>query len=297
MNVIRIATRGSDLALWQARDLQHKLSTAGCQSELVILKTKGDNIQHLSFDKIEGKGFFTKEIEDALISNDADIAVHSLKDLPTEATEGLILAGLSERQDVADMLIASKQKHDPTQALRIASDSIIGSSSIRRKMQLLTLDPHVNVQPIRGNVPGRLAKINNGVVDAVILAAAGLNRLQLDLSGYYILRLSPEEFVPAPGQGAIAYQCRTDDLLTRKILNKIHNRSTAATTNVERRVLQLLGGGCQTPIGVYCHQDAQASYHCYAFKAATDGTQTRKIMYSSTTTAGMAEAVTEQLSR
>ncbi len=283
------------MALWQAYDLQSKLAYIHRESTLVIIKTKGDNIQDLSFDKIEGKGFFTKEIEDALLAHEADIAVHSLKDLPTSSPAELVIAGLSERQDPADVLIARKDAVDLMRPVRLKKNARIGTSSIRRKTQLLSLDPDIHLVDIRGNVPTRLRKINDDIADGVILAAAGLNRLHLDTSAFFVLRLSPEEFVPAPAQGAIAYQCRADDVITRKLLLQIHNRHTSASTNIERGVLQQMGGGCQTPLGVYCYQDAAHNYHCYASKGSLPGQAIKRVQYSSSSTAGLVDYLVNKL--
>ena len=292
--IIRIGTRGSELALWQAYDLQRKLHSIGQDSELVIIKTKGDQIQHLSFDKIEGKGFFTKEIEDALLAKDIHVAVHSLKDLPTSMQEGLVIAGLSSRADPRDMLIMHPDAHDTAGTVRLKKGSKVGTSSVRRKSQLKALDSSVDLVDIRGNVPTRIRKIIEGDVDAVILACAGVDRLDIDLSKFKVIRFQPEEFVPAPAQGVIGYQCRRDDKASRLIINEIHDRSVSACTNVERGVLHLMDGGCHLPLGVHCSMDTARYYHVRAALGLDDGS-VKYIAHSQSTTAGMSDAVYKYL--
>ncbi len=293
--MIRIGTRGSKLALWQANDLQAKLSKANVESELVIIKTKGDNIQHLSFDKIEGKGFFTKEIEDALLANDIDIAVHSLKDLPTEAPEGLSISGLSSRANPADLLIIHPDHVDKKRLLNLKSGASVGTSSIRRKVQIVKFDNEVEIVDIRGNVPTRINKVREGVVNAIVLAAAGVERLKIDISDLEVVRFNPLEFIPAPAQGVIGYQCRTSDKVTRTIVAGIHHKDVAACTNVERKILNLLDGGCQLPLGAYCTQDEQGHFHCTAALGSTPGAALHTVSYSSSTSSGMAEHIFSQL--
>lgn len=189
---LTIGTRGSALALWQAHYTQAALNRIGIESELEIIKTQGDIIQHLSFDKLEGKGFFTKEIEDHLLAKNVDLAVHSLKDMPTTSHPDLILAAVSYRDDPADWLIINKDSIDNNQTLKLKSGAKIGTSSNRRKAQLLSLRPDFEMVDIRGNVTTRLGKIKEGVADAVMLAAAGLSRLEIDLSDYEVIKLHPE---------------------------------------------------------------------------------------------------------
>jgi len=292
---IVIGTRGSKLALWQAKNLQSQLKSIGVESTLNIIKTKGDKIQDLSFDKIEGKGFFTKEIEDALLLKEADIAVHSLKDLPTESPDGLILSGLSEREDPSDLLIINKSAFNATNVLNIKEKAVIGTSSIRRKTQIQDLLPTVTVKDLRGNVPTRVSKLNVENYDAIILASAGINRLQLDLSNFETFRLNPKEFVPAPGQGVVAYQTRKEDIDTRKILSKIHNKETALATNVERKILQLMDGGCQLPLGAHCVLDSKGHYHVYAAFSPSEEEGLHRAMLSQSTSLNLAEKMVEKL--
>ena len=204
MTKIIIGTRGSKLALWQAHFVEAQLKEIGVAVELKIITTKGDAIQHLSFDKIEGKGFFTKELEDALLSGEIDLAVHSMKDLPTIQPPGLRIAAVSYRDAPEDWLIIRKASLTEGKVLRLKDNPIIGTSSARRKAQVLAMRPDAEIKDIRGNVPTRLGKLESGAYDAILLAGAGLSRLEIDLNDFEVIKFSPHEFVPAPAQGVLA---------------------------------------------------------------------------------------------
>ena len=294
---IRIGTRGSKLALWQANYVKEQLDTVSVKSEIVIISTKGDQVQNLSFDKIEGKGFFTKEIEDQLLAGQVDLAVHSMKDLPTSSPEGLVIAGVSYRESPEDVLLISPQAVDRTQTLRIKANAIVGTSSARRKAQMLDFRSDIQLKDIRGNVPTRIKKLREGQFDAIVLAAAGLNRLQIDVSDLEVVKMNPREMIPAPAQGVIAYQCRIDDLDTRKIVNQIHQREVARCTNIERTVLKLLDGGCHIPLGVFCEKDGDGNYHVWAAKAERWDTTLVKTRLSSSTNILLAEKIVEALEK
>ncbi len=294
-NSIRIGTRGSKLALWQARFTQKQLADIGIDSELVIIKTKGDQIQHLSFDKIEGKGFFTKEIEDALLRGDVDLAVHSMKDLPTTSPEGLCISAVSYRANPADWLVIRKEVAAKGQVLQLPEGAVTGTSSARRKAQMLGFRPDLQIQDIRGNVPTRLKKLQSGDFDAIVLAGAGLERLELDLSDFEVVRLNPKEFIPAPAQGVLAFQTQVDDRATRRILKQIHHSDVSVCTNVERRVLQLFDGGCHLPLGVYCYRDEMQHYHVWAAMADRWDGPVKRVRRSSSTTFELAEQVHQAL--
>jgi len=292
-----IGTRGSELALWQARHLQDALKSIGQESELSIIKTKGDNIQNIGFDKMEGKGFFTKEIEEALKDGHIDVAVHSLKDLPTESTEGLVIAGLSYREDPADILIINKQSVNPSSPLKLNEAAVVGTSSIRRKVQIRHFLPSVELKDLRGNVPTRIKKLESGNYDAIILASAGVNRIGAELEAFHCIRLNPKEFVPAPAQGVIGFQVRKEDLSARALIDAIHKREVARCTNVERKVLKLMAGGCQTPLGVYCEQDSMGHYHIHAAYAAGLNAELKKCTLSQSTSYMLAEKIIEELKK
>lgn len=285
---IVIGTRGSDLALWQAHFVQEQLRQLGYASRIQIIVTKGDRIQHLSFDKIEGKGFFTKEIEDALLNNEIDLAVHSLKDLPTTSPEGLSIAALSYREDPRDMLLIRKVAYDPTAPFYLKAGSTLGTSSARRKVQARLLQPDLNIQDLRGNVPTRVQKCRDGQYDAILLAAAGLKRLQLDLSDLVAIAVDPNTFVPAPAQGVLGLQIRENDSFLREVASKLHREDVAAAVEIERRALHLFEGGCHMPVGAYCEK-VDGVFVLTVAKAQTDLDLPVKVRLTGKDAAGMAE--------
>jgi len=293
--MLKIGTRGSKLALWQAEFTQTELARIGVESKLVIIKTQGDLVQHLGFDKLEGKGFFTKEIEDALLRGEVDLAVHSMKDLPTRQPQGLCITAVSYRHNPSDLLIIRKEAYAEKALLKLNPNVTVGTSANRRKAQLLAYRPDVHLKDIRGNVPTRLEKLRAGDFDAIFLAAAGVERLGLDLSDFEVLELPVREFVPAPAQGVLAWQTNRDDTPTRLILKKLHHPDVSSCTNVERRLLQLMEGGCQLPLGAFCERDSSGNYH--AFAACEIEGQLRRTRLSSSTSFGMAEKLVEQLKK
>jgi len=251
--VIRIGSRGSDLALWQANFFMGELDAIGVSSELIIITTKGDKIQNLSFDKIEGKGFFTKEIEDHLLDDKIDIAIHSHKDLETESPPGLSISGVSYREDPAELLLIRKESVDRTLDLEFKKGAVVGTSSARRKAQINSLRPDITLKDIRGNVPTRIKKLRDGQFDAIMLAKAGVNRLNLDVSDLYAVRVDERKFIPAPAQGVLAYQCREDDSEMHSIITQMADEGMAHLVKIERAILNKFGGGCHKPIGAYAH--------------------------------------------
>lgn len=289
-NII-IGTRGSKLALWQAHYTQAELAKTGVTATLKIIKTKGDQIQHLGFDKIEGKGFFTKEIEDSLLRGDIDMAVHSMKDLPTTAPPGLAITALSYRDDPADWLVMNRENEATEQVFNLKKEAIVGTSSARRKAFIKDFRPDISLKDIRGNVPTRLEKLKSGDFDAILLAAAGLRRLELDLSDFVVFKMNPKEFIPAPAQGVLAFQTNREDRATRLLLKSLHHPEVSAVTNVERKILQLADGGCHLPLGAYCTQDTNGHYHVWAAKADSADGKVRRVRMSSSTSAGLAEQV------
>lgn len=248
---IRIGTRGSDLALWQAHFVKAQLENLGCEVELQIIVTQGDRIQNLSFDKLEGKGFFTKEIEAALLNNEVDLAVHSHKDLETTQPKGLCIGAVSYREDPSELLLMSKKAQDPTQKWGLKKGAVIGTSSARRKSILKALRPDLQIEELRGNVPTRIDKLRSGQYDAILLANAGVSRLALALHDLHTVILDPTEFVPAPAQGVLGLQIRESDLQTQAIVSQLNHPEVASKIAIERGVLQSLEGGCQLPLGVY----------------------------------------------
>ena len=252
---ITIGSRGSNLALWQANYVKDILSNLGIVSKIKIIKTKGDKIQNLSFDKIEGKGFFTKEIENALLKNEIDLAVHSLKDLETEQPKGLCIAAIPKRENPADVLLINPNSVDESEILNIIKSPVIGTSSARRKNQLLLFREDSIIKDLRGNVPTRINKLRTNEYDAIVLAKSGLNRLKIDLSEFYIQELPVSSFIPAAAQGALGLQVRESDKDLKKTLNKISHKDSEEDVNFERKILNGINGGCHSPFGVYSVKD------------------------------------------
>ena len=248
---IRIGTRGSDLALWQANHVKQQLEQLGTTVSIQIISTQGDRIQDLSFDKLEGKGFFTKEIEQALLENVVDLAIHSHKDLETNPPEGLVIVAVSEREDPAELLLIHPNAVEENRLWNLKKGGIIGTSSARRKSQVLAHRPDLVIKELRGNVPTRIAKLRNGEYDAILLAKAGVSRLKLDLSDLIVVRLDPKIMVPAPAQGVLGLQIRSKDERTKSLVSPLNEVAVHELIAVERKVLNLMEGGCQLPLGVY----------------------------------------------
>jgi hydroxymethylbilane synthase len=243
---VRIATRGSELALRQARMVQLELSVRGVASELKTFTTVGDKKLDVPLASIGGKGLFTQELEEALAKGTVDCCVHSLKDLPTEAPDGLPVLAVLEREDPRDALVLNTNLSAETLS-EIPRGSRIGTSSLRRRAQLLSLRPDLEVVELRGNVPTRVRKVEDGQVHAAILAAAGLHRL--DAKQSIAMYLDAPEWLPAAGQGAIAVQGRASDEELGPVLRSLNHEATAIAVNAERAFLAALEGGCQVPIG------------------------------------------------
>ena len=255
MQHVVIGSRGSDLALWQANHVKAQLENIGCTVEIKIIVTQGDAIQHLSFDKLEGKGFFTKEIEKELLEGNIDLAVHSHKDLETNPPAGLMIACVSEREDPADLLLVLKDSVDPSKEWNLKENAIVGTSSARRKSQVMRFRPDVEIKDLRGNVPTRIQKLRDGGYDAILLAKAGVDRLKIDLSEFEVVVMNPKSFVPAPAQGVLGLQIREGDTALFDVLQKLNHTEVQRRIGVERKVLNLMEGGCQLPLGVYCDEN------------------------------------------
>ncbi len=267
MKRLIIGTRGSDLALWQANFIKDKLAGIGIEADLKIIKTQGDKILNLRLDKLEGKGFFTKELEDELLTGKIDLAVHSHKDLPTVHPEGLTIAAVPEREDAAELLLILKDCVDVTQKLSLKTGAMVGTSSNRRKAQMLAIRTDLNIEDLRGNVPTRIQKLRDEKYDAILLAKAGVSRLGINLSEFHVEVLDTTELIPAPAQGALAIQIRENDKELFTLLQQIHDADTAAEISVERKVLNLFEGGCHMPLGCFCKKE-NGKYEIWTSKAA-----------------------------
>src|SRR3954453_2070571 len=265
---IVIATRESALALWQANFIRDRLAELYPQTEFSIfgMTTRGDQILDKSLSKIGGKGLFIKELEQALEDHRADIAVHSMKDLPMDVHAGYILAALAEREDPRDAFVSGR--FPSLDAL--PPGSIVGTSSLRRESQLRARFPALKVQPLRGNVQTRLRKLDEGQFDAIILAAAGLKRLGL---GHRISALlSPELSLPAVGQGALGIECLAGRLDLIELVQPLHHAVTAQCVEAERAMSRALGGSCQVPLGGFAQMDGKF-LRLRGFVASQDGTR------------------------
>ena len=242
---LRIGSRGSQLALWQANHVSALLRERGHDVDLEVIKTTGDKITDVALSKVGTKGMFTKEIEEALAAGRVDLAVHSLKDLPTDLPPGFELVAITARVNPRDVFLSVR--HDGFNAL--PQGARVGTSSLRRQAQLKAARPDLDIHPLRGNVDTRVRKLEEGEYDAIILAAAGLTRLG---KTQFVKEYLSENFVcPAAGQGALGIEIRMGDLQTRRHLEFLNDPAARATTTCERALLSKLGGGCQVPIGAF----------------------------------------------
>ncbi|MFB6306478.1 MAG: hydroxymethylbilane synthase [Flavobacteriales bacterium] len=274
-----IGTRGSDLALWQANYVKEQLKEIGINTELKIIKTSGDKDRSSPFKSMAGQGFFTKTIEQELLNGTIDIAVHSHKDLETTPTKGLKIAAVSSRGDCRDILIINKNSVDHKNPLSITNNAVLGTSSPRRRAQVRFLREDITLEELRGNVPTRLEKLYNGQYDAIILAKAGIERLNIDISQFVSFSLDPLEFIPAPAQGALAIQIKEDDKELEKIVKQLNNKEAEKMINVERTALNLLRGGCQLPFGAYSFIEND-KIECRAVLDDPDSEELKRIHFS-----------------
>jgi hydroxymethylbilane synthase len=267
MSRLRIGTRGSLLAKWQAEFVRRQVFQAtGVEGEIVIIKTSGDKLAHTSLSEIGGKGIFVKELEEALLDNSIDIAVHSVKDIPTKTPPGLSFPAILRREDIRDCLVSNNGAN--LAALR--EGARIGTGSLRRRAQLLHLRPDLDVRDLRGNVDTRLRKAESGEYDAVMLAKAGLDRLG---ATHRITEVfAPDIFLPAVGQGAIGVECRAEDVETSAAVEKLDDPETRSAIIAERSLLSTLEGGCQVPLGAWARLEREELV-LEACVCSIDGTQ------------------------
>ena len=257
---LRLGTRGSDLARTQSGTVAASLAKAGYDVELVIIKTAGDQNQTALFGSIGAQGVFVREIEQALVEKRIELAVHSFKDLPTQSPEELVVAAVPARVDPADLLLVRREvlAGDKKEFIPLHKGAKVGTASARRRVWLKHFRPDLNIEPLRGNVPTRVRKLAEGAYDAILLAAAGVERLKAepnllgDLGEIEFLRLDPEKFVPAPAQGALALQCRRDDRRVLAALATIDHAPSHAAVKAERDALARAEGGCDVAFGAYC---------------------------------------------
>ncbi|MEI7025223.1 hydroxymethylbilane synthase [Paenibacillus sp. y28] len=282
MRTIVVATRQSQLALTQTGHVVERLKQICREAgwdytfELKKIVTKGDRILDVTLSKVGGKGLFVKEIEQALIDREADMAVHSMKDMPSERHEGLIIGAVPEREDARDCIIT---RHGGG-VDGLPQGARVGTSSLRRMAQLKLLRPDLDLASVRGNIDSRIRKLEAGEYDAILLAAAGLHRMgwQDRIDAY----LSPEQCLPAVGQGALGIECRENDSIMRELLERLHHARTALTTTAERTFLARLNGGCQVPIGAHAVLESNGAVRLTGLVAAPDGSSMLKEMVTGT---------------
>lgn len=259
--MIVIGSRGSALALWQARHIEARLTALGAKTRIEIIRTSGDRIQDVPLAQAGGKGLFTKEIEEALLAGNIDLAVHSMKDIPAELPKGLTIAAIPEREDPRDALIGAMLAD-------LKPGTRVGTSSLRRAAQLRALGLGIAIEMLRGNVDTRLRKLDEGRYDAIVLAAAGLRRLGFEDR---IRELIPEETMcPAAGQGALAIEIRDESGPARELARQLDHAETRRTVEAERALLAVLGGGCQVPIGAHARIEG-SGIRLHAVVASPDG--------------------------
>jgi len=261
-----IGSRGSELALWQANFITKELEKAGVKVELKIIKTRGDKQQEERFSEMQGQGFFTKEIEEALLKKEIDLAVHSYKDLPTTPVKGLIVGAVSYREDPSEILLIQKDCTDDKRKLHLKEKALVGTSAARRKVQLHAFRPDINIQDLRGNIPTRIQKLRDKKYDAIVVASAAIERLELDISDFHIEKLTPQEFVPAPAQGVLALQIREGDKTMQAVIDKINHLEVEEIVSIERKIFNLFRGGCNLPLGIYAEKHRDENDRPY-FKA------------------------------
>jgi len=291
--MLKIGTSDSQIALWQAAFTQSALSSMGVESELVLFKTQSVSEQHPDSGTLDGNDLLNKALHDALLHGAVDITVHPMENLPLEQPEGLCITAVSERKNPFDLLLIRKEVYTDHKLLKLAENAVIGNSSKRRETQLRSFRPDIQWKDMSGDTLTQLEKIRAAECDAIFLAGAAVERLGLDLSDFKTFELPAREFVPAPAQGVLAWQTNRGDTATRLLLKKLHHPDVSACTNIERRVLQLMGKDYSGALGVYCERDAVGNYHAFAV-CETDG-QLIKTRLSSSTSFGMAEKLVEQL--
>jgi hydroxymethylbilane synthase len=270
MKKLVIATRGSQLALWQSNHIKDILEelNPGLEVELNVIVTTGDRIQDKALSKIGGKGLFLKELEEAMLRGEAQIAVHSLKDVPTVMPDGLLLAAITQREDCRDALLSEKYANIDS----LPKGAVVGTSSLRRRMQIEKIRPDLLIKDLRGNVDTRIRKLKEGEFDAIILAAAGINRLSLLDAVQHVYPISLEEMVPSMGQGALGIES-VNDAEVLKIIEGLEDEYSRIETTIERSFVDELEGGCQVPIGVNASVLEDGNVSIKAVLGLPDGTE------------------------
>jgi len=246
-----IGTRGSDLALWQANLIAEQLAKRGHETTLKVVRTAGDKDRQSALSQMEGKAFFTKEIEEALLDGSIDLAVHSLKDLMTVQPKGLTLGAVGFREDRRELLLVRPGSVAKNGLLPVKDVATVGTGSARRASQIHHHNPSLTIKDLRGNVPTRVNKLRDGLYDAILVAAAGVKRLALDVSDLATKVIGPEALLPAPGQGILAIQIREDDEEVAQVVSPLNCANASTEASLERGLLAKFDSGCSLPLGVY----------------------------------------------
>jgi hydroxymethylbilane synthase len=296
---IIIGSRGSELALWQANFITKELEKTGVKVELKIIKTRGDKQQEERFSEMQGQGFFTKEIEEALLKKEIDLAVHSYKDLPTTPVEGLKVGAVSYREDPSEMLLIQKDCVDERRKLNLKDKAIVGTSAARRKVQLKAFRPDIDIQDLRGNIPTRIQKLRDKKYEAIVVASAAIERLGLDISDFHIEKLTPQELVPAPAQGVLALQIREGDKNMQAVIDKINHPEVEEIVSIERKIFNLFRGGCNLPLGIYCEKQSDENdkpfFKAWAAFAPEEKAYPRYYHFHTYVSDGWADKVAEKI--
>ena len=294
MKKLTIATRGSKLALWQSKYIKSVIESnhSDVEVELKIIITSGDKILDVPLAKIGGKGLFLKEIEEAMLAGVAQMAVHSLKDVPTVMPQGLLLSAITKREDVRDAMLSEKYADINS----LPQGAVVGTSSLRRRMQLLQERPDLIIKDLRGNVDTRIRKLKEGEFDAIILAAAGINRLGLNESVAHFYPISMDEMLPAMGQGALGIETINEPWVL-EIARMLEDHNSRLETTIERGFVDTLQGGCQVPIGVSARVQTDGTITVRSILGLPDGTEMmgEEINVPSDATAGVGEAMAQRL--
>lgn len=294
MKKLTIATRGSKLALWQSNHIKSRIETTFPEVtvELKVIITSGDKILDAPLAKIGGKGLFLKEIEEAMLRGEAQMAVHSLKDVPTVMPEGLVLSAITTRQDPRDAMLSEKY----ADIASLPQGAVVATSSLRRRMQLLKIRPDLVIKDLRGNVDTRIRKLKEGEFDAIILAAAGINRLGLNDSVEHFYPISLDEMLPAMGQGALGIETTQEEWVL-EIARSLEDVNSRTETTIERGFVDTLQGGCQVPIGVSARVQENGDVIVRSILGMPDGSEEmgESMTVSSSETAGVGEAMARRL--
>jgi len=294
MKKLTIATRGSKLALWQSNHIKSVIESnfTDVEVELKIIITSGDKILDVPLAKIGGKGLFLKEIEESMLRGEAQMAVHSLKDVPTVMPEGLLLSAITVREDVRDAMLSEKY----ADIASLPQGAVVGTSSLRRRMQLVQQRPDLIIKDLRGNVDTRIRKLKEGEFDAIILAAAGINRLGFSDLVAYFYPISLDEMLPAMGQGALGIETVNEPWVL-EIAKFLEDENSRIETSIERGFVDTLNGGCQVPIGVSARVQADGNVIVRSTLGLPDGSEVMgdEIVVSQSDTQGVGEAMAERL--